>query len=263
MRKKSYALAAVCIMAALWVALCGCDDLGDYTDVEEYYGTFGDIVLIEGRTKEENSYSVEEYFYNEASREDFLKGEDGAYNGIAHSYFVYMAIPFENSIEVDSFALYIQANSDLTLYINVYAVDKIPSNWRPVTDGKPEDGTGDGADDGSDTEGSDEEAYDDPAPETRLGEVIVHLKKDNWDSFAVESFIIDGQPKGSIKIEDGQYLLLQFRNNSGVRIFDNEAGVFVDPQTGKELQRAEITMTNMLVRSLNTDSENEAQGGES
>ena len=77
------------------------------------------------------------------------------------------------------------------------------------------------------------------------------------------TFIIDGQPKGSIKIEDGQYLLLQFRNNSGVRIFDNEAGVFVDPQTGKELQRAEITMTNMLVRSLNIDSENEAQGGES
>ena len=66
----------------------------------------------------------------------------------------------------------------------------------------------------------------------------------------------------SIEIQKGQYILLQIRNNSGVRIFDEEKQAFVDPQTGLELSRVQLTMTNLLIRALNVTTEGDAQGGE-
>jgi hypothetical protein len=65
----------------------------------------------------------------------------------------------------------------------------------------------------------------------------------------------------SIEIKDGQYILLQIRNNSGVRVFDEVKGIFVDPQTMLEIKKAEITMTNLLIRALDIKNENEVQGG--
>ena len=58
---------ALCIMATLGVAICGCDDLGAFEDTEEYYASFGDIVLLNEDSKE--GYDVEEYFYNKETRE--------------------------------------------------------------------------------------------------------------------------------------------------------------------------------------------------
>ena len=67
---------AIFIAAILAIAACGCEDLGDYSSVEEYYSSFGDVVLISGTNKEEQRYAVEKYFYNEDSREDFLENEE-------------------------------------------------------------------------------------------------------------------------------------------------------------------------------------------
>jgi hypothetical protein len=47
-----------------------------------------------------------------------------------------------------------------------------------------------------------------------------------------------------------------------VRVFDEEKRTFVDPQTGLELQKAEITMTNLLIRALDIKNVNKVQGGE-
>ena len=55
-------LFVLCITAILWVALCGCEDLGTYEDTEEYYSSFGDVVLIGGTTRDEDEYSVSKYF---------------------------------------------------------------------------------------------------------------------------------------------------------------------------------------------------------
>ena len=65
---------AFCLTATLAVAVSGCDDLGAYEDTTEYYNAFGDIVLIGGTSKETESYSVDKYFYNKESREEFLEG---------------------------------------------------------------------------------------------------------------------------------------------------------------------------------------------
>ena len=90
---------------------------------------------------------------------------------------------------------------------------------------------------------------------------MVHLKDGNWNSFVLDDFSVNGATQKSVEIKDGQYILIQIRNNSGVRIFNDEKQIYVDPQTGSELQRAEITMTNLLIRALKIENSSEAQGG--
>ena len=258
---KFFSRLAICVTAILVIALCGCDDLGAYADVKDYFDSFDDIVLIDGVTKGTETYSVSEYFYNEESRENFLVGEDGVYNGLPHANYVYVAIPFANDIDMDSLALYMQSQNDVTVYISVFVTDKIPSKWQAIADS-----TTNAEDSESDSDSSSDEeegpTYDDPDPTTRVGEVSVHLQKGKWSSFLIDYFKVNGSTRKSIEINEGQYILLQIRNNSGVRVFDEEKQTFVDQMTGLELQKAEITMTNLLVRALKVESGDESHGGE-
>ncbi|MBO7303369.1 MAG: hypothetical protein J6U68_04200 [Clostridia bacterium] len=273
---------AFCLMATLAVAMSGCYDLGAYEDEGEYYDAFGDIVLINGSTKERKKYSVEKYFYNEDSQEDFLEGEDGAYKGVPSGEYVYMAIPFKSIIDMDILAMYMCSESDATVYINVFVTDEIPSSWKSIedniinnekpdvpsaeTDELPEAETdglfGDESEKATDITEEIEKVYDDPDPDTRVGDLVVHLKAGKWDSFLLDKFVVNGSTKNSIEIKKGQYILLQFRNNSGVREFDEEKQSFFDPQTGIQLPKVEITMTNLLIRALDIKNVNETQGGE-
>ena len=265
MRFKSIskAFVALCMAAIILIAACGCEDLGAYENTEEYYSSFGDIVLIDGTTKNKTEYSVETYFYNKESREDFLRGEDGAYKGVEYAEYVYMAIPFESSIDMDTLALFIQSKADVTVYISVFISDKIPTNWKAVADNQMnQDGSEIVLAEGAENESQNtEKVYDDPDPQTSIGEVAVHLKNGKWNSFVLDVFKMDGKTQKSIQINDGQYILLQIRNNSGVRVFNEEKKAYVDQLTGIELPSAEITMTNLLIRALDVKNGDVAQGG--
>lgn len=310
---------AIFIAAILAIAACGCEDLGDYSSVEEYYSSFGDVVLISGTNKEEQRYSVEKYFYNEDSRENFLEGEDGIYKGVAHMDYVYVAIPFNSEVELDTLSMFLQSRRDVKVYINVYLTRKIPSNLKGledigkeyeteivyVTTGADEapteaavetsdevnteesSGLADETESGAQTETAQETEsseetgsiaetetvyettteihkieYDDPDPATRIGEITVDLKSGKWTSFTLDVFNLDGSNANSVQINQGQYILLQIRNNSGVRVYDEEKKLYIDPQTGLVLERADVTMTNLLVRALNVEDHREKQGGE-
>lgn len=294
-KKAVIACVALCITAILWVALCGCDDLGAYEDTNEYYSAFGDVVMIDGATKVVYEFPVEDHFYNEKTRENFD-------NGIEHRKYVYIAIPFEKDIEMDSFALYLQSTENVLVYMNFYVVDKLPLNWRPIgdnvigggqtdgtetgdisveggtetgdgqtNDGQTDEGqTDEGGTSGEGSEGSTENgqpSYDDPSPDGRMGEIVIHLEKDEWNSFVLEKFTVIEDTVGevqreSIQIKADQYLLIQIRNNSGVRELDVNTGAFVDPQTKLELPEASITATNLLIRALDIKEGNREQGGE-
>jgi hypothetical protein len=47
-----------------------------------------------------------------------------------------------------------------------------------------------------------------------------------------------------------------------MRTWDVEKQIYVHPQTGVELQRTDITMTNLLVRALERNNGNGTQEGE-
>ena len=227
---------ALCLMATLAVAMSGCDDLGAFEDTNEYYSSFGNIILISGTTKEEKPYSVEKYFYNKESREDFLKGEER----IAYSDYMYMAIPLKSDIDMDTLALYLQAKNDVTVYVHAYVINQ--SEWDTIRD----------TDD--DSENSDK-IYDNP--DTKIGEVSVHLENGKWNSFALDAFNTNVGMQKSIQIKSGQYVLLQFKNNC----MDENEQAHVGPDTDLALPKAEITMTNLLIRALDLKKGNETQGG--
>jgi hypothetical protein len=176
---------------------------------------------------------------------------------------VYIAIPLESGINMDTLALYVQSQNDVTLYINAYVTDRIPTDWKAIEDNVINSEQPDGATDeesGEETEKT-EKVYDDPDPKTRIGEIAVHLKSGKWGSFVLDVFRVGETTQKSIEINKGQYILLQIRNNSGVRVFDESQQMFVDPQTMLELQKADITATNLLIRALNIKNESEVQGG--
>lgn len=234
---------ALCMTAILAIAVCGCDDLGEYEDTDAYYSSFGNIILVSAESGDDEDFSVKEYFYNEESREDFLEGEDGAYGGVPHCDYVYMAIPFENNIDMDSLALFMQSETDVSVYINVFVISD--AEWEAILEK-------DSGSEGAEGEGEQKEyVYDAPSPNTRVGETVVHLKSGKWGSFVLDSFKVSGDIQKSININDGQYVLIQIRNNCGDLVFDDEQQAYVDRVTGLELEKAEkITMTNLLIRAL-------------
>ena len=279
-KKTVFVRIALCITAILAIALCGCDDLGAYSDVDEYYDSFGEnIVLLDG-SKGVNEYSVEKYFYNEESREDFLEGEDK----VEQSDYVYIAIRFEKTIDVDSLALYLRSDTDAMVYMNFYVTNYIPSSWKTLSDLEAENsgttdtdtdtdlegGVTDGTDTDADADGGEnsegEESasptYDEPAPDSRIGEIAVSLKAEKWNSFTLESFRVNGKTEKSIQINKAHYILIQIRNNSGVREFDEDKKVYVDAQTKIELPSVKVTMTNLMIRALSLDDETQSQEGE-
>ena len=238
--RKVFSRLALCITAILVIALCGCDDLGAYEDVREYYDSVGDVVLINGSTGQSIARSVDEYFYNEESRENFLVGEDGKYGGVTHGAYYYMAIPFESDIDMDSLGLYLQSNSDVTLYIDVYLTDEVPSE-------KEDDEAGEAG-------AKNESMFTAPEQKEKIGSTTLYLETGKWSSFLLESFSVEGAVQQSILIDDGKYIVLQFRNNSDL-MFGADKQEGVSQENGIELKSADITMTNLLVRALTVEDE--------
>lgn len=231
-KRKIVACVAICITAILGIAVCGCDDLGAYEDVEEYYSSFGDIVFIGGAAGDGEGFPVKDFFYNEESKKDFLEGEEG----VPHSDYVYVAIPFKKDIQMDSLAMYMQATDNVTVYMNVYLVEELPKRL-----------------DETDTSGK-EPGYREPDSKSKIGEITVDLKAGKWNSFVLDYFKDGENNEKSITVASGQYILLQIRNNSGVRELNTENGLRLD--------RAEITMTNLLVRALEIENNTKAEEGE-
>ena len=297
MKSKSIvnAFVVLCITAILAIAVCGCEDLGAYEDTAEYYDCFGNIIFVDGVTGDYSDYSVEDCFYNKESKENFLAGENGEYMGVPHDYYEYVAIPVESTIDMDTLALYIQADDKATVYISIYVADKIPDEDDTSTDTETtgaqsespdvsntatggqsaplEEENGNESDMGGDpnntiieterTESASEEAEkENEAPEqteeeskpsyskVKIGEIVIQLNGGKWDSFMLDEFDVNGKAQKSIQINEGQYILMHIRNNSGLRTSDAADQASVEPQTENELQSVKITMTNLLVRTL-------------
>lgn len=246
-KKRLCSLLSLCLSLLAVISLCGCEDLGAFEDVERYYASFGDIRLTggtrEGEAYPTATYSVEAYFYNTDSREDFLEGEDG-YAGVPEGDYVYMAIPLEAQLCVDSLALYLKSPRSTTLCLSVFLVDELPEKIR---------GIGDPATELVEKDGVTEEqpiAYDDPPLSESLSNHTLSLQAGEWEAFLIDSFLEGGSVKKQFNASAGQYILILFRNNSDAFSHIDATGARFDPVTGAELFRESFTMTNLLVRAI-------------
>lgn len=250
-KRRPLSVAALCVALLLSVCLCGCDDLGVYEDPQQYYDSFGSICLIGGEREDDEypraEYSVEEYFYNTASREDFLEDDSGVYSGVPEKEYIYMAIPLRADLCLDSIALYLRSSQDVVIYVSAFLVDEIPEKIRGIGDPAFEVGEEDGV------EVEEPIVYDDPPRQECLADTTVLLEAGKWGSFLMDSFLINGSYSQTVSAESGQYVLLLFRNNSDAVLSVGEAGERLDAVTGNVLEGCTMTMTNLLMRAIDPE----------
>lgn len=222
--------------------------MGAFEDLAHYYASIGDITLIsDPKNSGGDSYSVEEYFYNKNSQDEFLVNEQGEYTGVEAKEYIYMAIPISEDIIMDDISLYMCSDSDCSVYISCYIVDELPNKIRGM--GAPISQT---------VENNGEQieetiTYDDPIPLNSVFNTVLHLKAGEWDSFTGSRFeLTKGVYSKNCELPSGKIFLIQFRNNSGIESLVENTESKIDSLTGVEVKKASFTMTNLMIRAVET-----------
>ena len=242
--KKLVSISVAVILAA---TLAGCFDLGGFSDETEYYDTFGDVTLVyaEERDIEIEEYSIQDYFYNKNTGENFAYGdpkdeESDEGKDIPQLSYVYMAIPVKKTLRMESFALYFNALETCALEVYFYVVDELPDdgdfthikllgdpeyqqkldedgNLMFEADGKTPlyeqevDENGNLKKDEFGNPIFKRIKYSDPDDSLIVGKTTTNVKKGEWVSLMMEKWSSGKE----IQIEESDYLLLRFINNSG------------------------------------------------
>lgn len=265
---KRAAFVVACIVAT--VICVGCFDLGGFQNDEDYYAALGDVRLVyqnpESTDKDikTKDYSVEDYFYNKNTGENFSYGnpddnQSDEGKNIPQLPYLYMAIPVQKDVEIDSFALYFNGVETGSLKIAFYVVDELPNagsfsdikchgdaefvqkldgedNPMFDIDGNPIyqeklDGEGNPMYDEAGNLLYERIQYTDPEAADLVGTATVHLQKEEWNSVLVDTW--DGI--GAISVKKSQYILLRFMNNGAYN-------------TGEPIMA--FKTTNLLLRSI-------------
>lgn len=236
LRSAAFALSALAVSV---ISGCAFYDLGDFENEEEYYASFGDVGLI-AQNGTRNYYSVEKYFYNEKSVNDF-EGDI-----VGSDEYIYFILPFARSVFLESFTIFVRSDSDAKVEYSMFVSDSIPTKIRNFSAPLYEQEKDEEGNLKYDEEGNPvykELEYDDPPVESAVCTGSLSLKAEKWSSFTAEKWSEGGSVLKSIAVQSGLYLLIRFENNSGV---------------GKDngLEKISFSVTNMLVRVV----ENERNG---
>ena len=239
------------VAAVLAVALAGCFDLGDFSDEEAYYAAFGDVELVYQnpdallKDVETEEYSIQDYFYNKNTGEDFTYGDpkdDESDEGkdIPQLSYVYMAIPVQQDMSIESFVLYVNARQTCTLDVSFYVVDELPDGGdftHVMLLGDPEYQPKLDEDDAPILDGNGDPMYElvlysDPHESLLVSEGKAHVKSGEWVALMVDAW----KSGDTLEIKESQYLLLRFINNSGANKGESPA--------------VEFRVTNLLIRAF-------------
>ena len=231
-KKLSYLFSIVLILALL-VFSTGCaTDLGTFSednDYEEYYDSFDDVVgLFDGG---DLSYDIKDSLFNEKTVTD-MEWKKEEYE-VATKEYVYIILPFEKEMVLDSVALFIKATQDCELYLSAFyfqndaaAPQKIkylssPDTETVIIDGQPVEV---------------EIVYDDPPVVDRISNATVSLAANEWNSFIMDEFRQQGYTDSNLHTGDNGLLYIRIENNSGHNV--------------STLPSCPITFINLLVRKL-------------
>lgn len=241
MRIKSFFKTLITISVAVicTATLAGCFDLGDFSDESAYYNAFGNVTLVYQNPNsvekdiDSEDYSIKDYFYNKNTGKDFTYGdpedeEAGAEKSIPQLPYVYMVIPVEQNLSIDSLALYFNTIQTCVLEVSVYVVDNLPDFDEIRLLGEPE--YQQKLENGETV--NEKINYSDPDNSLIVATATKQLKTGKWDSIIVNTW----NNENALSIKKGQYILLRFINNSGENTTD---GLCVD-----------FRVTNLLIRAF-------------
>ena len=234
--KKISCLFSIVLILALICFSTGCaTDLGTFSednDYEEYYNSFGTVDgLFEVETGGQYepgklSYDVKNSLFNETTVDE-LDWSDDDYVVQTKEY-VYIILPFEKAMVLESVSLFVKANVDCDMHINAFyfqneaaAPKKIKYRHSPdteiiIVDEKPVEV---------------EIVYDDPSPVDRVSSAIVDaLTKDEWGSFTLNNFRQEGYDDEYLHTGDDGLLYIRIENNSGhnVSLYPSCSFTFTD-----------------------------------
>lgn len=273
---KKFIAISVAVLWAVTLAGCfdlgGFTDEEDYYNTFGDVGLFyqKDIGKEEYSIKDYfyNKATGEDFSYGDPKDDEPDEGKD-----IPQVPYVYMVIPAVKDLTVESVALYFNAMKTCSLEVHFYVVDSLPDFahvrlWdEPEYQPKKDDGgniqykqqvdeNGEPMVDANgnpiyvqqkdennepmfDAEGNpiyepilEKINYSDPDDSLIVAKTTVHVKNNEWVSLLTENW----NGKSSVQINDGQYLLLRFINNSGAYAGE-------DPLV-------EFRVTNLLIRAF-------------
>jgi hypothetical protein len=235
-------LVSICVAAILSVTLVGCFDLGDFSDESAYYAAFGEVRLVypnanaEKKDVQHKDYSIKDYFYNKNTGKNFTYGdpkdeEPDEEKKMPQLQYVYMAIPVEQDLTVESVALYFNTLQTCSLEVFFYVVKDLPNGGdftkirllgEPEYQQKLENGN----------PIKEKIEYSDPDDSLIVAKATMQVKAGEWDSLIVDKW----NGENALEVKAGRYLLLRFVNNSGISTGENPP--------------VEFRVTNLLIRAF-------------
>jgi len=231
--KKFVHLFSIVLILALIVLSTGCAvDLGTFSEdnnYKDYYESFGDVVgMFDGG---ELSYDVEDSLFNKKTVEELTWEDDE--DEVQSKEYVYIVIPFEKAMKLESIALYVKSTNDCILYISAFYFlneDVTPKKIKYLSSPDTEIIYVD------DQPVEVEIEYDDPLMADRISSATVNLVKDKWGSFILEDFKQAGYEDDCLHTGENGLLYIRIENNSGKNV--------------STLPACEVSFINMLVRKL-------------
>lgn len=252
MRIKKFRVIATLALALSTTFLGGCFDLGDFEDEEDYYDSFGNVGLI-SQDGAQTDYSLEDYFYNKESVNDF------AGDIVSADEYIYFVLPMKKDVRLDSVALYVYAEKEERISYSFFIVQEVPDNIRSYGEYAYEQAKDENGDPKFDEEGNpvyeqekDENGnpvfnedgspvfkellYDDPPAEEAVCEGSCFASEKKWSSFTADKWkTSETETSKEIVVSAGEYILIRFENNSG---YGRDAGY----------EKISFRTTNLLVR---------------
>lgn len=233
MPTKNFQRVAALAMISSMIFLSGCFDLGEYKDEEEYYASFGDVGLI-SQSGIPTYYSIEDYFFNKDSVNDF------AGDIVPAGEYIYLTFRANGAFQLDSLALYVYTERGENIHYSIFISQSLPVNIRTYDAPAFEQETDEEGNPLFNQDGTPvmkEIEYGDPSVENAICVGTFYAKENKWSSFTADSWKTpSSESSKKIDVPKGDYILVRFENNSGI---------------GRDAAygRVSFRTTNLLVRS--------------
>ena len=224
----------LCLMLTISLTACGAD-MGEFNsedeDYSKFYDSFKDIEgLYDGGS---HSYDIEDSLFNSYTVNNLgWEDEDDA---VEYEEYVYIVIPFDADVVVDSFALYFKSEENVSVTISAYYFENETMKPNKIKyRSSPDTEIITVIEDGQEVQKEVEIVYDDPDWNVRVADTTFQIPAD-WGSIMMEYFFQPGFYDGDLHAVKDSYLYLRIENNSGHH---------------REMNNFEFTFINFIVRAV-------------
>ena len=223
-------LLAIALSLAVMLSFTACVDLGIFNAEDDYQSLYDSIGEVEGLFDGgSHGYALKASLFNSYSVETLGWEDDD--DKVASEEYVYIVIPFEAALEVESVALFMNSADPRELEISAFyfesstlVPEKIKYKSSPETEIVVID----------EVETEREIIYDDPAKSDRIADAFCYANAD-WESFVLDHFAQKGYTDGYLHTGIGGSLYLRIENNSGLN---------------KEMQSCFFNFNGLLIRAV-------------